>query len=149
MTRNSTPTGKASKARSVEKRQQALDLRLAGGSYREIGQQIGISHVQAYRRVDAALSELHKLQMQKAEKLREIELERLEKMHEALWPKVRNGDEKAVRALVAVMDRRAKLLGLDAPTRMQVTGELPPILVVDELTEVDVTRLRLERRLTA
>ena len=81
-----------------------------------------MSHVQAYHDVQRALEEIAALTRVKAEKLRDLELQRCDKMTLALWPKLRAGDEKAARALVAVMDRRAKLLGLDVPQKHELTG---------------------------
>ena len=113
-------TGQAEAA--AERRQKSLDLRIAGARYRQIGAQLGVSYQTAYRDVQAALGELATLQDRKAEKLRELELERCDKLTLALWPKARAGDEKAVRAIITVMDRRAKLLGLDAPTKLEHAG---------------------------
>jgi len=113
-------TGQAEAA--AERRQKSLDLRIAGARYRQIGAQLGVSHQTAYRDVQTALGELAALQAKKAEKLRELELERCDKLTLALWPKARTGDERAIRAIVAVMDRRAKLLGLDAPTKLEHAG---------------------------
>ena len=110
------------KEAAAVRRQKSLDLRTAGVRYRQIGQQLGVSYQTAYRDVQIALGELAKLQADKAEKLRELELERCDKLTVALWPKARAGDEKAVRAVVLLMDRRAKLLGLDAPTKLEHAG---------------------------
>jgi hypothetical protein len=107
---------------AAARRQKALDLRIAGARYRQIGAQLGVSYQTAYRDVQTALGELAALQAGKAEQLRELEVERCDKLTMALWPKARSGDEKAVRAIVAVMDRRAKLLGLDAPTQLAHAG---------------------------
>ena len=107
---------------AAERRQKSLDLRIAGARYRQIGAQLGVSPQTAYRDVQAALGELAPLQNRKAEKLRELELERCDKLTLALWPKARAGDEKAVRAIVAVMGLRARLSGLDAPTRLEHRG---------------------------
>ena len=43
-----------------------------------------------------------------------------------MWPQVRTGSAPAVAALVRVSERRARLLGLDAPiaSRTEVTGSL-------------------------
>jgi Flp pilus assembly secretin CpaC len=107
---------------AAARRQKALDLRIAGVRYRQIGAQLGVSYQTAYRDVQTALGELATLQAGKAERLRELEVERCDKLQMALWPKARSGDEKVVRALIAVMDRRAKLLGLDAPTKLEHGG---------------------------
>jgi hypothetical protein len=113
-------TGQAEAA--AARRQKSLDLRIAGARYRQIGAQLGVSYQTAYRDVQTALGELASLQSGKAEKLRELEVERCDKLTLALWPKARTGNEKAARAVLAVMDRRAKLLGLDAPTKLEHAG---------------------------
>ena len=113
-------TGQAEAA--AERRQKSLDLRIAGARYRQIGAQLGVSYQTAYRDVQTALGELATLQAGKAEHLRELEVERCDKLQMALWPKARSGDEKAARTVIAVMDRRAKLLGLDAPTKLEHGG---------------------------
>jgi len=118
---------------AAERQQQALDLRIAGATYRQIGQQLGVSVKTAYNDVDAALEELAVLRRGKAEKLQEIELDRCEKLTIGLWPKVRQGDAQAVRAVVAVMDRRAKLLGLDTPTKHEVGGAGGGPLIVERV----------------
>ena len=102
----------------------ALDLRIAGATYRQIGKEFGVSYVQAYRDVTDLLAEESKRAAEKADHLRRIELARCEKMTVALWPKVRDGDEKAVSTMVRVMERRAKLLGLDRPTEVRHEGSL-------------------------
>ena len=104
------------------RRQKALDLRCSGAGYRQIGQQLSVSHVQAYRDVHDALAEVAVLQKRTAEKLRDLERSRLDQMQLALWPAVQAGDVLAVRAVVAIMDRRAKLLGLDAPEKRELSG---------------------------
>jgi hypothetical protein len=107
---------------AAARRQKSLDLRIAGARYRQIGAQLGVSYQTAYRDVQTALGELAKAQAGKAEKLRELEVERCDRLMLGLWPKARNGDERSVRAVIAVMDRRAKLLGLDAPTKLEHAG---------------------------
>jgi len=46
-----------------------------------------------------------------------LELERLDVMLLALWRRVQNGDERAIDRALKIEERRAKLLGLDAPIR--------------------------------
>lgn len=104
------------------RRQQAFDLRIAGASYRQIAKQIGVSVRTAFKYVSFTLADLDKVTKGKAERLREIELERCDKMILALWPKIKTGDAQCVRAAIAVMDRRAKLIGLDAPTKLEHGG---------------------------
>ena len=58
------------------------------------------------------------------QQVRDIELERCDAMIVGLWRKVEAGDTKAVLAACRVMDRRAKLLGLDASTKIDLAGTL-------------------------
>ena len=112
----------------AERRQRALDLRIAGVRYRQIAKELGISHQLAFHDVQVSLGELAKLSGQKAEKVRELEVERCDKLSMAMWPKAKAGDHKAAQAILHAMERRARLLGLDAPERvlhagMVITGE--------------------------
>jgi len=101
--------------------QKALELRIAGGTYRQIAQELGVSHTVIFENVLWALEERAEERGKLSDQLVQMELERLEKMTLSLWPRVRNGDEKAINTLVRVMDRRAKLLGLDKPVKTDLT----------------------------
>ena len=55
-----------------------------------------------------------------------MELERLDAMTAGLWPGIQEGSAANVSAGVRISERRAKLLGLDAPTasKTEVAGSL-------------------------
>ena len=57
----------------------------------------------------------------KSEELRQLELERLDLLTRGLEPMASVGNPGAVNAYLRVMERRAKLLGLDAPVKTDVT----------------------------
>ena len=116
--------GKKSEARQInieERRQQALDFRKAGYSYRDIGARLEVSHEQARRDVEAALAALVADTKGSAEQLRQLELERLDMLTKALEPMAAVGNPGAVNSFLRVMERRAKLLGLDKPQAVDVT----------------------------
>jgi hypothetical protein len=48
------------------------------------------------------------------------ELVRLDALLEALWPKAESGDLQAVDRMLGVIDRRIRILGLEAPKRVNV-----------------------------
>lgn len=101
------------------RRSRALNLRLAGLTYREIADREDVSVRTAYNDVQAAL----KLTLQEpADSVRAQELARLDRMQRSVWPQVLSGDVKAGEYLLKVMDRRARLLGLDAPRRIDITA---------------------------
>lgn len=112
---------KGDKEAKAVRAQKSLDLRIAGASYREIGKKLQVSEKTAFYDVQHELARLDPVKRDLAERLRDIELARLDRMTAKLGRKM--GDHRAVTALVKVMDRRAKLLGLDAPTRLEHTGK--------------------------
>jgi hypothetical protein len=98
----------------------ALELRKAGATYQAIAEQLGYAQAKgAYKAVTSAL----KLTLREpAEELRELEVARLDAMLLVLWRRVQAGDEKAVDRVLRIMERRARLLGLDAPRRQELSG---------------------------
>jgi hypothetical protein len=52
--------------------------------------------------------------------LQQIERLRLEQLHGALWPAAMGGDLPAIDRVLRIMERRDRLLGLDAPARTEV-----------------------------
>src|SRR5262249_37658486 len=109
-----------------ERRAVALELRKAGGSFREIARQLGVDVHTAHADVEAELAALRETTVGRAEALRDLELERCDRMVAGLWPQIEQGKPPAVSAAVRVSERRARLLGLDAPTTMrtEMTGSL-------------------------
>lgn len=120
MARKDAQPGKSEAA--AARRVKALDLRKAGASYRQIGAQLGVSEAQAFNDVKAALDALNKLEIAAAEDVRRLELERLDTLTLALWPNAKSGKEGAIDRILKLMERRAKLLGLDAPTKQELSG---------------------------
>lgn len=103
---------------AAERQRQALELRKAGVDYRAIGERLGYSTAGAHKAVMTALKAITK---EPAEEVLDLELRRLDAMLVGLWPKAVKGDTWAVDRVLAIMDRRARYLGLDAPTKTQTT----------------------------
>ena len=57
------------------------------------------------------------------DEVRTIELQRLDSLLFSIWPEAQKGTLKAVDMVVKIMERRAKLLGLDAPTKLMLSQE--------------------------
>lgn len=96
----------------VERGQEALGLRARGKSYQEIGEALGITASGAYKIVQNALK---RTQHEAADEVRAMELTRLDELLDGVWEKAKRGDSRAVVAALAIMDRRAKYMGLDKP----------------------------------
>lgn len=118
------PKPNATKQRLVaaDRTVSAMRLRQAGYTFDQIARALGYSNRSgAWHAVQAGLT--HTLR-EPAEDLRQIELERLDEMHEGLWAKAIAGDLKAVDGVLAVMRRRSRLLGLDQPRRQVVAADV-------------------------
>ena len=108
---------------AAERRRRAMELRLTGASYAEIGDELGISRQAATRHVYKACEKLEAETAKKAEKYLKLELLRLDELLRAVWPQAEAGDVKAVDRVLKIMAHRARLLGLDAdagPARQTV-----------------------------
>lgn len=119
----------------TERRDTALSLRKGGFSYAQIAAHLGISRSGAYQTVQAALEEIREHYRETAVEVVALELERLDEMTRALESKVGYGDATSIAAALRVMERRAKLLGLDAPTKIAPTdpsGDNPYLAASDD-----------------
>jgi hypothetical protein len=111
--------------RAHERHLQALELRKAGVTYEVIAGQLGYANASGARK--AVLSALKATLREPAAELRELELARLDAMLLPLWRRVQAGDEKAIDRALRIMERRARLLGLDRKT---ADGEVPDTVKV-------------------
>ena len=101
----------------VEKQAECLALRKQGYTYEEIADKLGYANASGpWKAIDRAL---RKLIQEPAEELRKLELERLDVMLKSLWPFILKGSPRHVEIGLKVMDRRAALVGLDAPKQVE------------------------------
>lgn len=98
---------------------QAFELRKSGASFRQIAEQLGYADESGARKAVMAL--LKKQQVEAVEDYRKVELARLDAMLLAIAQQVRQGHLGAIDRALKIMERRARLLGLDAPTKIAPT----------------------------
>lgn len=121
MARGHTKTGHNALA-AAERQRQALELRKAGVGFQAIADRLGYKdHSGAYRAVKTALK---KTLQEPADEVRRVEVERLDAMLLGLWSSAKAGNLLAVDRVLRIMQRRADLLGLDAPQKREITGDL-------------------------
>lgn len=137
------PESKSSPRRleAEAKRAKAVELRRSGASYSRIAAELGYASESGARKaVNEALERLIAETNETTEEVRRIELERIDSMLEAIWPAATSKthletiaataiealgpDTRQVSAAIKLMERRARLLGLDAPVKNEVTGAL-------------------------
>lgn len=99
------------KVSMAERQRKALRLRAQGYTYPEIAQALGYATRGSAQRLVA--NALQAQQREAAEPVLELELARLDSLQRALSPRALDGDVRAARTILRVMERRAKYLGLD------------------------------------
>lgn len=106
---------------AARKKREALALREAGATLQTIGDKLYKGdRSNAHRAITEALAE------QAAENVAEVralENARLDQMLLGAWPRARKGDNHAIASVIRIMDRRAKLNGLDMPIKTEEVGD--------------------------
>jgi len=100
----------------AELRKQAFELRLAGHSQKAIGDMLGRDHSTISRWIQV---EIENMIVPRVEALREQESARLDLLLTKLEPKIARGDVNAINAAVRISERRSRLMGLDAPVKVE------------------------------
>lgn len=102
---------------------QAYQLRLSGVSWWDIAAELGLSEhavttlvAERIKMAAALVDEGSKRQMLV------IEMERLDKLQQAAWPKAMGGDSRSIQVILKIIETRAKLLGLDQTHTTNITS---------------------------
>ena len=120
----------------AELEEKCVDLRVRSYSYRRIAKELGCSVSTAFDHVQHALAQTIERTTLKAEHLRELELEKLD-AQEATTTKVLEDAEDdrmrllAIDRLQKIGDRRARLLGLNAPVEIAGKGGGPVQVAIE------------------
>ncbi len=110
------------RSQAAEREKLAFALRVAGMTYAQIAERLGVTTAGAYKMVKRVLERTRKETDEAADELRRLEVERLDALLLTLWKSATSGNLGAVDRVLRVMERRARLLGLDAPTRQDITS---------------------------
>lgn len=120
MARANGNMSRESRVRAVERQRAVLELRKTGMHFHDIAARTGFRGASgAY---EAFKKALRATVQQPADEVRRLEVERLDALLAAVWPDAIAGKVDAVDRVLRIMDRRAALLGLDAPTRSDFTA---------------------------
>ena len=111
----------------VKRQSVAVALRKQGASYAVIAAHIAkmdefssdYNRMQAWRDVTGVLDQAIKENVESAEQLREIELQRLDELQSKYWANAVKGDFISLDKVLSIMDRRWALTGLLKPQAVQ------------------------------
>jgi hypothetical protein len=107
----------AERIAQAEKEAKIIELRRTGATWELIAKAVGYANASgAYKAYQKAIG---KIVAPKIEELRAIETDRLDRLQFAIWDRAKEGDIKAIDAVLRILDRRTRILGLDAPTKIQ------------------------------
>ena len=115
-----------SRVRAAQLEQKCLELRSAGLSFREIARELKVAPATAYKAVARGLAAVNAGCREQAQELRALEALRLDQLQAALWERATDGDVRAIDRILRIMERRARLLGLDEPERRETKVEINP-----------------------
>lgn len=116
----SSPTSPR-RLQATERAIKALNLRRQGWSFRDIAQELGVTPPAVH---EAVTRMLRNMTHEEADSYRKIELERMETMLKAIWGRVTEGELQAIDRAIRISERISRLLGLDAPVKLDVPGGL-------------------------
>ncbi|MFM9543382.1 hypothetical protein ACKI1I_35755 [Streptomyces turgidiscabies] len=112
---------KKSPAHFAEQAEECWKLSLGNYSTREIAEKLGLSQTLVVRRLKLYQDTQV---IPKAEEYRNRQMARIEIGIRALWPRYLQGDDKAMASMTRLLEREAKLLGLDSATLFKVETEV-------------------------
>lgn len=107
--------------------QEVIKLRRKGYSFQKIADTLGLANRgSAYNIFKRVMERDYALTQEEVETYRAEELARLEEIHHKLMDYIdeSRGGLQIVDRILKVMDRKAKLLGLDAPTRTETKVDM-------------------------
>jgi len=105
-----------------EKERQVVQYRQGGATFDAIAKKLGYADESGARVAFKRAMERMRDDALNAE-MRELHRQRLEVALTAIWPDVVKGDLEAIKVMLKILERDAKLYGIDAPvkTEMEVT----------------------------
>lgn len=128
------------------KRAEALRLRRLRFTYERIAAHIGCTQPRAYQLVKEALEEMRLQAYDDVEHVRQLECLSLDAWQATIETRIAKAGDAASNAdilvLIKIQERRARLLGLDAPEKQELSGPGGKPL---EVANVDARMLLIER----
>jgi hypothetical protein len=116
----------------AQRQTEALRLRQSGRTFQEIADELGYSDASGAR--NAVLAALQTTVVEPNNEVRQLELSRLDALLASLWPTAMTGDQGAIDRILKILERRSKMLGLDAAPKM-------PVGDIDDLIQAELDRI--------
>lgn len=141
MAGNFDPKTEAKRLAARQRRPKVIVYRMSGASTRDIAAKLGVSQTTICNDLTAAYKEFAEAEANLTAQLRALEAERLDKLQSAVWVQALTGHPDSIRTVLSIMERRARIFGLDRPV------QLTALVETGVRSELDAALLRLEARL--
>lgn len=105
----------AKKVEMAKRRKRVAEELKAGKTYEQIAELLDVCQATICKDVKAILKATASVTQEAIEDWKKLQNMRIETMHGAVWEKAKEGDIQAITTVLKLMDRQARLLGLDAP----------------------------------
>jgi hypothetical protein len=117
--------------KQYDKENKVLELRRSGETWARIAEIVGYANASSAQK--AYVRVVNRVQREPVEAMRDLELDRLDRLQKAFWPEaIVNKNQKAALVVLKIIDQRAKLYGLYAPTKIQAE-----VINYDGLSDLD------------
>lgn len=107
----------AERERLAARRVEAMSLKMAGLDWDQIAARLQTTRRNAQRLVEDTIA---RAVATGVEAMREVENARLDRMQAGIWSQAIQGDIPSINAVLRIQDRRARMNGLDAPTKIDL-----------------------------
>lgn len=108
--------------RELRRKRVAANL-LGGLTYRQMAEALEVSLGTIASDVRIIIGRWRADQVETTDDWAQIQIRRLDTMLNAMWDKALAGDEKAVRAVVEIIEKQNKILGTEAPAKHELSGK--------------------------
>lgn len=115
------PEKSSAKIAREQRRKLVMANLLAGATYREIAEALHCSIGTVANDYKVLLRRLNRETIRDTDQYVLIECRRLDVALNAIFPKVKSGDLKAIDRMLAIMNRRARYMGLDEPVEFRLS----------------------------
>src|SRR3990172_1159922 len=95
-----------------------------GLNYSQISQRFGVSPGRVGDLIRQYANEIRIKGLRTVAEYRQVQLERIQTAYASIWPNILRGRVDAINTMIRLMEREAKLLGLDAPTKVDITARI-------------------------
>jgi uncharacterized protein YerC len=121
------PVTNAETARIAERRAEVAAMLLEHRTYREMAQRLDCSAATITEDVKSVREAWRERYASHYYEHAAEELAKLERVEHRLWPQIEDGKPAAIETWIKLSRRRAQLLGLDKPERVDVVQHKPPV----------------------